>query len=609
MNIPTIILKPFYGQWLSELLEFQKGTPSDVIIFKTLPGFGATHGEILLYIWRNSILLEPNIPVMLTKLKSRLPNGALEYPNLFIVYKKVSRAQVERYLKNSTFPKKIMCTPEAFISKVKPAILSMTDYDLYNDFFMLLDECDKITRDVDFRETITLPINDFFKFKSKAMVSATALIPSDPRFVEHNFSILKVEPQFDYAKTINLIDTNNILSVMKNIMKQYGDERLFIFLNGTDLIHSIIKLLNIEDESRVFCADKSVKKLRKMGYCNASSELDEYAKVNFLTSRFFSAVDIKLENEKPNVILITDVFRAQHSMLDPYTDTIQILGRFRNGISRAVHISNFNNRIKWMEKLEGIEFLEKQHKTFLKVAAVKQHLQESEHSIVALQQALDGMDISYYVDEQNKLNPYMVDNFLLNQKIKSFYAISHTLNQAYLSTNYFKTKTIKHRETISDAQILRLQQRLSNIMLWETVTNILKHHSDAKKEGKIIYYFEDNEHDLKVKYPQIVNAFEQLGYEKMAELKFDKSKILKALRVHSKNAELNSMELKSAVEHELNLGDELTADEAREVLRKVYKKLKMTRPVKADHILKLCDCIKSTNKKNQKVYRIKGFKQ
>ena len=60
---------------------------------------------------------------------------------------------------------------------------------------------------------------------------------------------------------------------------------------------------------------------------------------NFFTSRFFNAVDMELE-EQPHVIMLTDVYFAEHTMIDPYTDAIQIVGRFRNGVSSIIYISN-----------------------------------------------------------------------------------------------------------------------------------------------------------------------------------------------------------------------------------------------------------------------------
>ena len=63
---------------------------------------------------------------------------------------------------------------------------------------------------------------------------------------------------------------------------------------------------------------------------------------NWLTSRFYNAVDIEI-NECPNVLLLTDCYMAEYMIFDPNTDIIQCAGRFRNGITSLYLISNVNN--------------------------------------------------------------------------------------------------------------------------------------------------------------------------------------------------------------------------------------------------------------------------
>ena len=50
---------------------------------------------------------------------------------------------------------------------------------MYDDYFLLLDECEKTIQDVGYRRDIYLPVEDFFRFKNKAMVSATPILPSE----------------------------------------------------------------------------------------------------------------------------------------------------------------------------------------------------------------------------------------------------------------------------------------------------------------------------------------------------------------------------------------------------------------------------------------------
>lgn len=69
---------------------------------------------------------------------------------------------------------------------------------------------------------------------------------------------------------------------------------------------------------------------------------------------FYNAVDIELK-EKPTILLLTDCYFADYTVFDPNTDTIQCVGRFRNGVSSIHHISNTNRNfmVRSKEELRG----------------------------------------------------------------------------------------------------------------------------------------------------------------------------------------------------------------------------------------------------------------
>lgn len=153
------------GEWLSKALK-RLGydmIPSNCILDKTLTGLGATSCEIEAK--RNSIIIEPNVPVILGKLNN--------YDNIEAVYQKCTPYNIKAYLKLDMKYKKIMTTPESF-EKIRKAAKEL-GINIYEKFFCLYDECEKTTQDIDYRRSITKPIHDFFAFKDKAMVSATPL--------------------------------------------------------------------------------------------------------------------------------------------------------------------------------------------------------------------------------------------------------------------------------------------------------------------------------------------------------------------------------------------------------------------------------------------------
>lgn len=91
----------------------------------------------------------------------------------------------------------------------------------------------------------------------------------------------------------------------------------------------MIDNLGINDY-KVFCSQQSVNKLKKRGIINAYSQINyPLAKYNFFTCRFYSALDIRIGKYKPDILVLTDLRTAQWTMIDPYTEAIQIQGRFR----------------------------------------------------------------------------------------------------------------------------------------------------------------------------------------------------------------------------------------------------------------------------------------
>lgn len=98
------------GQHLADVMD---AIPSNVILNKVITGCGATTLEINAA--RNSIIIEPNVPVIVGK--------AAKHKNVFPVYEKVSADAVKQYLQRHIDGyRKIVTTPEGYATKVKPAL-------------------------------------------------------------------------------------------------------------------------------------------------------------------------------------------------------------------------------------------------------------------------------------------------------------------------------------------------------------------------------------------------------------------------------------------------------------------------------------------------------
>ena len=70
------------------------------------------------------------------------------------------------------------------------------------------------------------------------------------------------------------MQTNNVLEALKEILPQIKAQQeqprsICFFANSVDMIHQLMSKLGIENESAVFCAEKSVEKLKKKGFKRA----------------------------------------------------------------------------------------------------------------------------------------------------------------------------------------------------------------------------------------------------------------------------------------------------------------------------------------------------
>ncbi|WP_142531028.1 DEAD/DEAH box helicase family protein [Pedobacter westerhofensis] len=592
-------------QYITDTEMFRNGTPSNFIIFKKLCGTGATHGEAKVY-KRHSIIIVPNTPVLKGKKEAIDENGNSKYPDIFVVYEGVSKQEVEVYLNGQVTFKKILCTPEAYILKVKPAIEENNNFNLFTDFFMLLDECDKITKDADFRYSLVAPLDDFFQFKNKAMISATALIPSDRRFEEHNFKRLYVKPKFNYKQNITIFDTNNIVATLKEELAKVGEEKVFIFLNSVELIQVIIELLQIEDFSKVFCAEKSKVKLIDSGFSNVSTELTDFKKYNFLTCKFFNAVDIDLE-EKPNVILITDVLRKAFSMLDPYSDSVQIVGRFRNGIKNAVHISNSNKNLKWKEKQRAISFIKDAYDTYKDLEVMKA-ITTKEGAIVILTEAMTGSFIHSYIKENGEVDPYLVDGFLLDQAITGYYTHINKLNRAYLHSNFFRPTVIKMNYNINDAHIISMKLKSTASALIQNISEILRANENAPSNGVLNFDLGRSNEVIRKQHADIANFYDVIGFDSMAELEFNKSAIKLKVKKTEKELERNNPKLILKIQS-LYKPDETPSEmEIAADFQVIYNDLGICEIARPSHLTRYYIASRTSNDQGIKVWKIKGKK-
>lgn len=450
----TEYVELYEGEYLDAALTRKygdKNIPTNVILDKTLTGIGATYTE--LHSCRNSIIIEPNVPVIIDKAK--------KHSDWLTVYSVTTPTQIKKYLNDTKIRyKKILTTPEGF-KKIRKA--AGDNYkQIQSGYFCLFDECEKITQDCDYRGAITQPVYDFFEFKNKAFVSATPLEIRHPKFKEQGFKKIKIAPQFDYKKNLHLIVTNSYEKIVREELERLKDSPcVCIFLNSVTGINGLVNSLKIMDESYIFCSEDGIKKLKEAGFTNALSEICyPLRKYNFFTSRFYSAIDINL-NVKPDVLILTNLNQADYTKIDPFTEAIQIQGRFRNKFedgqtyNSLTHITNTKD-LEALSDKEVTDMIDEYVTTYKHLIERYKTATDSVRK-KGIADQLKRICEDYLLDDIGNIDYFGIDNKYNEERVKRYYLSGEEIHSAYNGTAFFNVAYEDRIETVGKDDVFRLK--------------------------------------------------------------------------------------------------------------------------------------------------------
>ena len=593
--VQAILLK---GEWLLDALKRigHSMIPSNCILNKTLTGLGATHSEI--HSKRSSIIIEPNVPVILGKLDD---NETLE-----AVYAKCTPYNLKKYLQMDIQYKKIITTPESF-HKIRKAAEEL-GINIYKTFFCLFDECEKVTQDIDYRRKISQPIYDFFRFEQKAFVSATPLPMSHPEFERQGFQMIQVLPDYNYKKDLTLIVTNSYYTWLQRVLDCLRDSKhICIFFNVTDGIADLISNLGIADY-KVFCSEDSVKNLAKRGMFQAYSQISyPLAKYNFFTCRFYSALDIRIFKHKPDIIMLTDLRTANWTMIDPFTEAIQIQGRFRKRgkdditFNSLTHISTVNPDLKVCSDDEVRGKIEQfcDHYNLLKEA---HDAQLDEFKRQAILEDMSNLKYQDLIDEQGDINPFSVDNLYNDQRVMSYYQSAEALHQAYINTGFFNVEFIDAMQCVGDDDIERLNNTKLKIEQRKQILQLIVRLYTWFACGKITYEEKEQQLNYFRQQPEgnyVLTAYEKIGKDAIVSAEYKRSLIDRKVRefdkVQAKKLRFSDNVLND-IQREFPLGAYIPKKEIQQRLQMIMQENGVEYKVTQDSIRDYYDVTESNSK-------------
>lgn len=550
---------------------------TNIILNKKLSGIGATHCEIIAP--RHSIIVVPNVPIITCKVERHKNSD-----NLFGVVAQISVREIEKYLEEAIAHNKfikIMVTPESFY-KVRQAF-NEVEMNMYDDCFLMLDECHKFIKERDFRQEIVQPLHSFFKFKKKALVSATPIIPSDPRFKEQDFKLVTVTPDYYHLFNILVIETNDIRRafyddtscVRRGILPA---EPQCIFVNSTNIIIDLINQSKLHEISSIFCSDKSATKLKQLGFKNVHTEWKNEYKNHymFFTSRFYTGLDIWLDTQ-PRVFYFSDAKNAEHTMMDPNTDMAQACGRFRNGMKEIYHYVVFNPSIESKSEQDIENYIAGiiNSYTALKKIYEKTNNKFEKQAIHETIKVLPFKEIFF----EDDIDYFFRDNIVDFEKLRQYYTDFYTLRDAYGKSGYFKIPMeeephIYPANPISIERLPKHSLKAIRLMQKKAIVETLSHiapYYGTTAINEIIYTLKDFDKSL-------VDAFFKLGENFIVGCGYN-SVVIKEAMLEQKNSQVSLDEaFFNTLYSSFEVGKRYLAKEAKKELQRIYKKFLITPP-------------------------------
>lgn len=547
--------------------------PAYTIIYKTITGIGATYGEIIAK--RHSIIVLPHISIVKSKHEQHKVKD-----DTFAVYHKLSTKQVHEYLVRPSGYKKFLTTPKG-LDKILKA-LKMGHHNLReNDFFLLIDEQHKYIQDATYRADMVNVMERFFTFKCKAMISATPIPPSDPRFEMQGFAHVLVRPTDDYKKPIKLVHTDSIANSVKEHIHISTTKHICVFYNTVDGIAELIDKLEIESDYMIFCSELSIDMLKVLSDLRVSHDLQPLSRINFFTSSFFNGLDVYDIDDDVDVLLISDVGYRTHTELDPFTDVLQIIGRFRKKYKQAVHFNNCKSVTKPLTEEEVDDIIAKTKVVYEDIRTLKNSYVHGDLNSIC-DQALNAIrPYSNFIDERGNFNHFLLDNYLDDCRISRYYTDTSTLKKAYLDTNLYHFE--EDREPYKRSERIKmdkntLKYRATNI---QKIAGKLLELEDFKSSDA----YDEQRDEILEMFPITFNGYERLKYDGLFELEFDKKEIVKALLKHKVKAKMIAYPIIERINLTFFPNHTYSVAEIKKKLQEIYDEYKVQAVAKGTDIL------------------------
>ena len=407
---------------------------------------------------RDSVIVVPNQAVVESKRNVEVPGGKV-IPVMEGISDSQVACEIEKCHRHRLL-QKIVTTYEG-VQKVKSAIWQLNGRPC--EYFWLVDEQQQQVTDNGYRAKIIEPLDFIFRQQKKAFISATPAVTSDPRYEEQGFRLIEIEPQWDITIQAEMRLTESplleIACYVHHIVqaeKEMGLEQqpIHVFLNSPrDITYCVQRMQQAypgmidADDIRLFCSKESIARLKKEGsirhaYSNWNPAY--MGRINFFTCRFYVGFDLILpEGVRPHVVIASHVRQAEHTIVCPVFDAIQIQGRFRRGYQDLCIITDWNPA--WPALTQ--EQVETKIDTFRNIYERVQAMMvtaDTPEARGAIESVLEKMPYRELVSNPIRYGElYRRDLYRHTELLKSDYRSPETILEAYRRTGRFRIKAVE----------------------------------------------------------------------------------------------------------------------------------------------------------------------
>jgi hypothetical protein len=334
-------------------------------------------------------------------------------------------------------------------------------------------------------------------------------------------------------------------------------DKVCIFFNAVECIGRLI-LTYIKDRTNIYCGEDGVKTLKAEGFSNAFSSLTPLAPINFFTSRFYSAVDIDVEpTDKVSVIMVSDISLGRYSLIDPTTEAVQIVGRFRAGVEHICHIINTSHSPECVgvenvkERLNGGENV---------YNAISQITPSSFYESSALTQALEGMSYSRFVESDGSRNHFMWDNATNEESVRSYYEQFSVIEEVY--RRHFKVKVASSMHKYGSNSPLKKAEKMT------TADDVLRVLTE--------YYSQHTQQEAEEIIAEMMKTLRTFGADYVKEKGYNFDKLKSTSRQKNCEEQLDSEKAFGYIYKHIKSGDTITVSRANEIVEEMIKTLSIT---------------------------------